>query len=110
MFKEKFIELCAAKGESPSSVCNKIGISPAAFSQWDNKTIPRKITQQNTAKYFGVTIEYLLGKQERPTADGGEPKDPTLEEAWDIIKSLSPEHQKEALNYLKFLSSSEEKK
>ena len=64
MFKRNFIKLCSLKGESPSSVCKKVGITAAAFSQWDDKTIPRKITQQKIADYFGITIEELLSDEE----------------------------------------------
>lgn len=60
MFKQTFIKLCSLKGESPSYVCGKVGISPAAFSQWTDETVPRKITQQRIADYFGVTVDYLL--------------------------------------------------
>lgn len=62
MFKKIFIELCASKGVSPSAVCKNIGISAAAFSQWDDNTVPRKVTQQKIADYFGVSVDYLLGK------------------------------------------------
>lgn len=62
MFKEIFIKLCSERGESPSAVCKKIGISSAAFSQWTSDTIPRKITQIRAADYFGVSVDYLLGK------------------------------------------------
>ena len=41
--KQIFIKLCSDRNESPSQVCKKIGISPAAFSQWNDKTIPRFI-------------------------------------------------------------------
>ena len=64
MFKKIFIRLCSDRNESPSSVCKKIGISPAAFSQWDDNTIPRKITQLRVAEYFGVSVDYLLGKED----------------------------------------------
>lgn len=64
MFKENFIQLCAQKGESPSSVCKKVGISAAAFSQWNEHTVPRKVTQQRIADYFGVTVSSLLGTEE----------------------------------------------
>ena len=72
MFKQTFIRLCSQKGESPSSVCNKIGISAAAFSQWTDETIPRKVTQQRIADYFGVTVDYLLGKEEKPATESDE--------------------------------------
>lgn len=63
MFKKIFIKLCAKRGESPSFVCSQIGISASAFSQWDDNTIPRKVTQQRAADYFGVSVDYLLGKE-----------------------------------------------
>lgn len=63
MFKKRFMELCDQKNESPSYVCKQIGISPAAFSQWNDKTIPRKITQKRIADYFNVTTDYLFGKE-----------------------------------------------
>ena len=62
MFKKIFIKLCSERGESPSAVCKKIGISSAAFSQWSDTTIPRKVTQQRAADYFGVSVDYLLGE------------------------------------------------
>ena len=67
MFKERFIELCTQKNVSPSYVCLKVGISPAAFSQWTDKTVPRKVTQKKIADFFGVTVDYLLEKKENAT-------------------------------------------
>ena len=69
MFKKIFIELCASKGISPSAVCKNIGISAAAFSQWDDNTVPRKVTQQKIADYFGVSVDYLLGKENASSGD-----------------------------------------
>ena len=65
MFKRNFIKLCSEKGVSPSYVCSQIGISAAAFSQWDDNTIPRKVTQQRIADYFGITVDELLGNDEK---------------------------------------------
>lgn len=64
MFKKNFIRLCTLKDESPTSVCKKIGITAAAFSQWNDNTIPRKITQQKIADYFGITVEELLSEDD----------------------------------------------
>lgn len=66
MFKEKFVKLCSAKGVSPSFVAKQVGISAAAFSQWGNETVPRKTTLLKIADYFGVSVDYLLGKEEKP--------------------------------------------
>ena len=60
MFKKNFVNLCAARGESPTAVCKKIGLSNAAFSCWDDNTVPRQTTLRKLADYFGVTVDSLL--------------------------------------------------
>ncbi|MCR4692264.1 MAG: helix-turn-helix domain-containing protein [Firmicutes bacterium] len=65
MVKDTFEKLCAKKGVSPSSVCQYIGISSAAYSQWKADTIPRNTTLKKMADYFDVSVDYLLGKEER---------------------------------------------
>lgn len=87
MFKKNFINLCASRGESPSSVCKKIGVSPASFSQWTDNTIPRKVTQVNIANYFGITVEELLADD--PSAETK--KEPTgiADELPDDIKIIA---------------------
>lgn len=67
MFKEIFIKLCNEKKESPSAVCKKIGITPATYSCWDEKSVPRKTTLIKIAEYFNVSVDYLLGKESSPT-------------------------------------------
>ena len=59
MFKENFIRLCNERGESPSSVCKKVNITPATFSGWDSNSVPRQATLLRIADYFGVTVESL---------------------------------------------------
>ena len=71
MFKKIFIKLCNERNESPSFVCKQIGIAPATFSCWTDETIPRKATLYRLADYFGVSVDYLLGK-EQPRSE--EPK------------------------------------
>lgn len=66
-FKQKFIELCNENGVSPSKVCAKIGITPASYSCWTDKSVPRKTTLMKTSAYFGVTVDYLLGKTDTKT-------------------------------------------
>ena len=66
-FKENFTRLCNQKGESPTTVCKKLGLSNAAYSCWTDESIPRKSTLIKIADYFGVTVDYLLGKEtEKP--------------------------------------------
>lgn len=72
MFKERFIRLCNNKGESPTFVCKQIGLSNAAFANWDEKSVPRRATLLKIADYFSVSPDYLLGKtneKEKPPVD-----------------------------------------
>ena len=69
MFKENFIQLCNKNGESPSSVCRKVGITPATFSCWTETSVPRQATLMRIADYFGVSVEYLLGNEKGPGTD-----------------------------------------
>ena len=64
-FKEKFVNLCNQKGETPTFVCRQIGLSNAAYSCWTDESIPRRATLQRIADYFGVSVDYLLGKTDQ---------------------------------------------
>ena len=66
MFKENFIRLCNERGEFPTDVCKKIGITPSAFSKWTDESVPRKATLMRIADYFGVSTTYLLGASDEP--------------------------------------------
>ena len=66
MFYDRFLELCAAKNESPSGVVKKIGLSNAAASGWKNGKAPSQVTLVKLANYFGVTPDYLLGNVSEP--------------------------------------------
>lgn len=62
-FKELFIRLCNEKGVTPSKACRDVNIAPATFSCWDENSVPRQATLFRIADYFGVTVNYLLGKE-----------------------------------------------
>ena len=68
MFYDTFLELCAAKGESPSRVAKKIGLSNAAASGWKNGKTPSQVTIVKLANYFNVTTDYILGIVDFDTA------------------------------------------
>ena len=67
MFKKNFIRLCNNIGEPPTIVCQKIGLSGSAFSQWDDTSVPRKATLQKFADYFGISVEDLLSDDDAIT-------------------------------------------
>lgn len=77
MFKENFIKICNVKGIPPTVACRDIGLSAAAFTKWDDSSVPRRATLQKFSDYFGVSVDYLLGKEEgkNPTTETGELKE-----------------------------------
>lgn len=105
MFKENFTRLCIARGESPSFVCEKIGLSNSVYSQWKDTTIPRRATLIKLADYFNVAVEDLLQddpalqQQKKPALNEDEPIDEVRRKLHAIIDTLS-ESDKEAMLFM----------
>ena len=96
MFKQNFINFCNKKGESPSFVCRQVGLAPATFTCWNEKSIPRQATLQRIAHYFNVTPEDLLrDPDERPApAVGGDVPDvpnrpPLSPEFYELLNQMT---------------------
>ena len=109
MFKKIFTELCNEKGVAPTKACTDNGLSNAAYSCWTEDTVPRQATLFKFAKYFNVSVDYLLGKEKKPTAEAVGKDDQLLEEAEQLMGTLSPARQEEAMRYLRYLASQEGK-
>ncbi len=69
MFKDRFVQICNARGVAPTTACRAIGISASTFSTWNDDSIPRRATLQRFADYFGCTVEYLLARDEDGTEE-----------------------------------------
>ena len=65
-FFERYSELCKSYGQTPNSVAKVVGASSGSVTAWKNGTEPRNSTIVKIASYFGVSVEYLLGKEEAP--------------------------------------------
>lgn len=59
MFYDKFVSLCAQKGDTPTQVAKNIGLSNAAATGWKNGKNPNDITLRRLADYFSVSVEEL---------------------------------------------------
>lgn len=69
MFKENFIKSCNKAGKTPTAVCAEIGLSNAAYSKWDKKSVPHRATLLKIADYFGVPADALLESEGNPPED-----------------------------------------
>lgn len=65
MFYDVYEKLCRQNGESPRSVCLKLGFSQASAPYWKKSgKYPRLDGLEKIADYFGVSVGYLLEKDE----------------------------------------------
>lgn len=62
VFYDRFVELCKIKKMSPAAVAKDIGLSNSSTTTWKNGSIPKGDTLQKLADYFGVSVDYLLGR------------------------------------------------
>lgn len=89
MLKERIKFLCRSKGISVPKLEIELGLSSGSISKWD-KSSPKADNIAKVADYFGVSIDYLLERDESPTQ-------PLLPE--DVMKlaalykQLSPDDQ-----------------
>jgi len=72
VFFDRLKKLCDERGISAYKACTDIGLNRAAVAKWKNGSIPSGSTAAKLADYFGVTTDYLLGKENKkaPTVSG----------------------------------------
>jgi len=98
VFWERFVELCNKAGEAPNAVAAKCGVkSTGTVTGWSNGAKPRAGVTRRIADYFSVSVDYLIGKEEKPAlaeadADlmyalwGGEAHELDEEDLQDVMK------------------------
>lgn len=66
MFYDIYEQLCNEFGEKPYSLPVKLGAkSNSVVAQWRKGSIPRSDMLNKIANYFGVSVGYLLGKEDK---------------------------------------------
>ena len=112
MFYSVFKDLCNKNGETPNSVCQKLGLSQAAAPYWkkSGKT-PKRETLENIAKYFGVSVDYLLEKHSNNIIEipieiaeiKNAPTKPSRSELFTILGKLTDSELDEVLDFAEYL-------
>ncbi len=70
MLSAKIQELRLARGWSQITLAKKLQVSKQAVSNWENDNIQPSIEMLvRLADVFGVTTDYLLGRESRPRLD-----------------------------------------
>lgn len=76
MFYDRFRQLCERKGITCNKAALEIGLSNATPTKWKKTgATPVGETLDKIAAYFGVSTDYLLGKEEKAPTESGERKD-----------------------------------
>lgn len=112
MFYDRLSQLCKEKNTTLTTVLKELGLSTAKGSQWKQGTSPSVRDLNLLAQFFDVSIDYLLGNDQikkRPTPEDVERINAfraissDFNELVELYLSLSPEKQKQAEEYVRFL-------
>ena len=85
-FYERFVMLCDKKGVKPGRVASECNINRSNVTSWKNNGYtPRGDVLQRIANYFDVSVDFLLGEEqkEKPLVNGDE----ELTEYLEILKT-----------------------
>lgn len=101
---ERIIDLCKERGVSGSRMCLDLGLSKSTLSDMKNgrtKGVSTN-TAQKIASYFGVSVGYLLGeeeKEEKPTVNDDELSE-NMKKLMDFAKAVPEDKQELAIRLL----------
>lgn len=71
MFFDIFYDLCKKKGVSCKRAADDMGLSNSITTKWKKTgATPSGDTLHRIARYFDVSIDYLIGKEKAPTIFG----------------------------------------
>lgn len=111
-----FEKLCAEKGVTPYRVCKETGLTTSTISNWKaGRYTPKTDKLQKIADYFGVSIEFLMGteeKEESPTYYLSDEtaqlaqemfEDEDMRSLFDMKRNMPPERFKTHIEFMKSL-------
>ncbi len=88
MFGLQFAKLRKKKNITQEQIAAYLGVSPQAISKWENGSYPNGDLLPRIADYFGVSIDYLYGREK---------KEVSLEQ--QILESVKLSEEKDGSNY-----------
>ena len=67
-FYKKLRALCEERGLTINELVKILDLSSGSPTAWKKGSAPRQATLSKIADYFGVSSDYLLGKEKAPTS------------------------------------------
>lgn len=105
-------ELCKERGSNVTEMCRKSGAPRGSLTdlKMGRTNGLNSVTLSKIATYFGVTVDYLLGNEEKTVSQAGDGvEDSQLAEFMELFSRLSPEQQARELAYLRELVNNQDK-
>lgn len=109
IFFDQLKKLCSERGTTPTALCKTLGLSTALPTNWKNGRVPNSSTLQRIADHFGVSTDYLLGK-ENPPSRGDVIFTPKEAELMRRMQELDDDQAQQLLEYMEFLIQQRKKK
>ena len=109
IFFDQLKKICLDRGTTPTALCKALGLSTALPTNWKNGREPNSSTLQRIADYFGVSTDYLLGKEDTPSRVDVTftPKEAELVRR---MQDLDDDQAQQLLEYMEFLIAQRKKK
>jgi transcriptional regulator with XRE-family HTH domain len=100
VFYEQIKKLCKENDITLTRLLLDFGMSKANATHWKNGITPSTEMLQKIATYFNVTIDYLLGNEQKksPTETV---KDEKIETIIELLSDYTPEQLEAFLTFLK---------
>lgn len=71
MFIDILFTLLKERKITKNRLLNDLGLNKSSILNWEKRgTVPNGETLQKIADYFGVSVDYLLGKEKKPATEG----------------------------------------
>ncbi len=106
MFKLRLKDLREEKGVSQQQLANALNISQGSVGNWESGIRePNFETVKKIADYFGVSTDYLLGREDNPTQSTDQQLEGIDFALYGEIKDLTEEEKQDILNFVKFTKS-----
>ena len=98
-------ELRTMKGVSQDTVAESCEISRVGLARYETgQRVPVVKIASRLAEYYGVSVEYLLGKDSSEPQEKAHTPDDARAEAKMLLEGMDDEQYQAALQYLKFLN------
>ena len=100
--QERLRNLRAQSGKNQDEVAEECGISRIALARYEGgQRMPKMNILAKLAECYGVTVDYLMGRDE-PVQEDQESIPAYLQESYDLLLQLTPEEYAEILEMAKF--------